>query len=66
MPMIRSAAGTSIFSVLTEEEIPLRLRLKIEGRMWQKIGEQKIDVVYERPGALSSFGKLAFPQAIPL
>lgn len=52
--------------VLTEQDIPLKLRLAIESRMWQKIGEQKIDVLFEKPSALSTFGELVFPEAIPI
>jgi predicted nucleotidyltransferase len=52
--------------VLTPGEVDLRTRLEIEARMWEKIGEQKIDILIEKPDAMSRFGRIVIPSAIPL
>ncbi len=52
--------------VLTEREVDLRTRLSMEASMWEKIGEQKIDILIEKPDALSRFGRIVIPSAIPL
>ncbi len=52
--------------ILTDREVDMRTRLKMEARMWDKIGEQKIDVLIEKPESLSLFGEIVLPQALPL
>jgi uncharacterized protein len=52
--------------ILTPLEVDMRTRLKMEAQMWEKIGEQKIDVLIEKPEALSMFGEIVLPQALPL
>jgi len=52
--------------ILTDRDVDLRTRLRIEARMWEKIGEQKIDVLIEKPDKLSLFGEIVMPQAVPL
>ncbi|MFI5264566.1 MAG: nucleotidyltransferase domain-containing protein [Candidatus Kapaibacterium sp.] len=52
--------------ILTPGEVDLRTRLKMEARMWEKIGEQKIDILIEKPDALSRFGRIVMPKAIPI
>ena len=52
--------------ILTDHDLDMRTRLKIEARMWEKIGEQKIDILIEKPDALSRFGRIVMPSAIPL
>jgi uncharacterized protein len=52
--------------ILTPGEVDLRTRLKMEARIWEKIGEQKIDVLIEKPDALSLFGEIVLPQALPI
>jgi predicted nucleotidyltransferase len=52
--------------ILTDHEVDMRTRLKMEARMWKKIGEQKIDVIIEKPESLSLFGEIVFPNALPL
>lgn len=52
--------------ILTDRNVDLRTRVKIEARMWEKIGEQKIDILIEKPNALSRFGRIVMPNAIPV
>ena len=52
--------------ILTAHEVDLRTRLSMEARMWEKIGEQKIDILIEKPDALSRFGRIVIPIAVPL
>jgi uncharacterized protein len=52
--------------ILTPNEVDLRTRLSMEARMWEKIGEQKIDILIEKPDALSRFGRIVIPTAISL
>ncbi len=52
--------------ILTDQELELRTQLKIEAEIWKKIGEQKMDVLIEKPNALSLFGKIVIQQALPL
>ncbi len=52
--------------VLTNGEVDLRTRLKIESSIFGHIGEQKIDLVIEKPEALSRFGRIVLPQAMQL
>jgi hypothetical protein len=44
----------------------MRTRLEMEALMWEKIGEQKIDILIEKPDAISRFGRIIMPQALPL
>ena len=52
--------------ILTPGEVDMRTRLKIEAGIWKRIGEQKMDVIFEKPGALSLFGEIVLPQALPI
>jgi uncharacterized protein len=52
--------------ILTAQELDLRTKINIEATMWEKIGEQKIDILIEKPDALSRFGRIVIPSAIPL
>jgi predicted nucleotidyltransferase len=52
--------------ILTDRDVDLRTKIKIEGLMFEKIGEQKIDLLIEKEGALSRFGRIIMPQAVPL
>ena len=52
--------------VLTNQDVDFRTRGRIEAAMWEKIGEQRIDILIEKPGQLSRFGHIVMPQAIPL
>ena len=52
--------------ILTDRDVDLHTRVEIEASMWEKIGEQKIDILIERPDALSRFGRIVMPNAIPL
>jgi predicted nucleotidyltransferase len=52
--------------ILTAQELDLRTKINIEATMWGKIGEQKIDILIEKPDALSRFGRIVIPSAIPL
>ncbi len=52
--------------VLADRKGDFKLEVNILMQMYDKIGEQKIDLLIEEEGHLRNFAQIVFPQAIPL
>jgi predicted nucleotidyltransferase len=52
--------------IIGETKPPLSVIRKIKIALKEKLGDQKIDVVYQQNGKLSAFGELALIDAVKL
>jgi predicted nucleotidyltransferase len=52
--------------VLTKDKFERSVQYKILAALYQRIGEQKIDLLIENPDKLSDFAQLISADAIPL
>ncbi len=52
--------------IIGTQEYDLGIIMKIKSDIKEQLGDQKIDVVYERPGTMTPFGELAKMDALPL
>jgi len=52
--------------VLTKDTFERSVQYKILGALYQRIGEQKIDLLIENPDKLSDFAQLISADAVPL
>lgn len=52
--------------ILTDEPVNFQDQTRIHWRLLEELGEQKIDIVYQRRGHLTTFGVLAMETAVLL
>jgi predicted nucleotidyltransferase len=52
--------------VLAKDKPDLSLDTKIDAELQRKLGEQKIDILYEKEDQLTTFGQLAKLRSVPL
>jgi predicted nucleotidyltransferase len=52
--------------IIGTQEYDLGIIMRIKSDIKRQLGDQKIDVAYERPGAMTPFGELVKMEAVPL
>lgn len=58
--------GGDIDILITGKGLDSNLVRKLKIRLKERLGDQKIDIIYEDPEAMTNFGKLIALDAIPL